>query len=311
MGITPYDNQSSIGLYYRMRSFNGYYASGQQHNPFPSGKLRTAHGGHGSGSVTAPVYSGNDFEEYRVLELRGKYFIHHRIELNVILPYVWNSAENEQSTIHVSGTGDFSFFAGCHVIRPDEAKKLQQRLIAGAGIKLPSGNPDAHGEDGARYDALLQSGTGTTDYFIYANYILGFRKSGLSAAGSWKWNGENKFNEAVAPGLAAYLNLFYKIKAGSKMLFIPSIQGYYEYTKGIMVNGVVQPGTSMNTSLAGPGIEIFYDNLSLSGLFQIPLYEQKDLHRMGSAGRIMIGLTYNFNQRNYLLKKEPNNFQSH
>ena len=80
MGITPYDNQSSFGLYHRYRSFSAY--EGQTPTFFPKTALNSSMNPqplpihkHGAGHGTE-TFPDTDFETFSTLELRGKYFIH-------------------------------------------------------------------------------------------------------------------------------------------------------------------------------------------------------------------------------------------
>lgn len=302
MGITPFENQSSIGLIYRMRSFNGYYHTDQSHNAFPSGSLKTTHGDHttdpGLGTKT---YSQKDYEIYRVAELRARYFIHKRIEINVIIPHLWNQSKTDGAKSVVSGAGDLTFYSGYHLLNKTGIYKWQNRVIGGAGIKLPSGRNSLKTDKNERFNFLLQPGTGSTDYFFYLNYMTSYRKVGADINTAYRINGKNKYNESIANGLTVYMNLFYKFKWGQNIILIPSVQTYYEKTNGLKVNNVIREGTSMHVALCGPGFEIFYKNFSLHGAFQFPVYEQKEEYRLGSAGRLIAGCTYNFNQKKYII----------
>lgn len=258
MGITPYDNQSTISLFYRMRSFNGYNKTSQPHNVFPSGSMKTYHGTPDTAaSGNLPLFSPDDFEEYRVVELRAKYFIHNKIELNVIVPYILNKTQLDHWKEKSSGIGDLNFFGGYHWLKNKPEGNWQNNLITGVGIKLPTGLFSVKNRKNQRFELLLQPGTGTVDYFMYLHYITGFKKAGAALNVSYKINGENKYDESIANSLTASLNLFYKVKPGKNTLLIPSIQAYYECTKGLKTDGVFDPGTSMNLLMAGPGLEFF------------------------------------------------------
>lgn len=304
MGITPYDNQSQVSLYHRYRVFNGYRSHEQKGVFFPAGAYKVMHGGNDS---LLPVgytkkYSTNDFESYKVFELRAKYFIHNRIELNAIIPL--NSNKSKEDSIYKEhvGLGDPTFFVGYHLIKRVNYEKFQNRLIVGSGVKLPSGNYYAKDENNTRLPFLMQPGTGSVDGFFYLNYLFGYRKFGFSINSVYKVNGQNFYKERVANSTSNYLNLFFKFKVND-FIFIPAIQSYYENTKGLYINSQLQKGTAMNCLLTGPGLDLYYKNISFSTAFQFKAYEKLDGDNLNSKGRLVIGLTYNFNQRKYLLRK--------
>ncbi len=305
MGITPYDNQSQLSFYHRYRVFNGYRTYDQKGTFFPVGAYKVMHGSHDSITPTGftRVYSSKDFESYKVYELRAKYFIHHRIELNAIIPINSNKSKEDSLTRQYTGLGDPTFFAGYHLIKKVDYEKFQHRLIVGSGIKLPSGNYYAKDENKNRLPFLMQAGTGSVDGFFYANYLYGYRKFGFSINSVYKINGENYYKERIANSTSNYLNVFFKFKVND-FIIIPSVQSYYEYTKGHFINKDLQKGTSMNCLLTGPGLDLYYKTFSLSTTFQFKAYEKIEGNNLNSKGRFVVGLTYNFNQKKYLFKKK-------
>ena len=92
MGITPYDNQSGFALMHRYRIFNGYQATGQPMQFRPDGARIFLPSSLNSDNGYAHNHEGSadDFEAFRVIELRAKYFLSRRVELNAFLPYVMN-----------------------------------------------------------------------------------------------------------------------------------------------------------------------------------------------------------------------------
>lgn len=312
MGITPYDNQSSISMMYRYKSFNGYNYTSQNNSLFPQNyKTSTNNSGqtnylkHGSsGTQTTSLLSQNDYELYTTAELRGKFFIHQRVELNAIIPFVMNSnqLDNEKETIQ--GMGDVTFFSGFHLINKTMTEKFQHRLILGAGIKVPTGSCCKRNDEGERVDYLLQAGTGSLDYMAYVNYVFGYKKFGVNFNSTYKMNGENKYHERMGNSTANYLNIFYKFRQDKNLKIFPSIQGFYEYTNGEYIGDTYQAATRMSSATAGIGIDVFFKNISVNTLFSIPVYEKKIANNMALAGKFLLGITYNFNQKKYLLKSK-------
>lgn len=195
MGITPYDNQSSVGVLHRYRSFNGYQDLHQNSHFLPKG-AGIFSGGPNSNPSGAHSHNGNpaDFEVYRVTEVRAKYFIHQRLELNAFVPYVQNTTQYNQHRTTLAGLGDINVFAGVHVLRQIEVAGVQQRLILGGGLKLPTGHYYRANQEGIRYPLLYQTGTGSVDYFGYVHYIAGYKQFGLSVNSSYKLNGRNYYH---------------------------------------------------------------------------------------------------------------------
>jgi hypothetical protein len=305
MGITPYDNQSGFSLMHRYRIFNGYHEYGQSPRFFPAGARPFFPSPLNGDDGYAHNHSGNstDFEAFRVVELRGKYFLSQRVELNAFVPYVMNTSQINGRQLNASGLGDVTVFAGYHLIRAIETAGVQSRLIVGGGVKLPTGDYNRQNAQGRRYALLNQVGTGTTDGFVYANYIAGFHSFGLSVNSSFHMSNENRFQNSLAPSTATFANLFYRIPLGENWQVYPSAQLFYEKTDGEMLDGRLTGEHAMNNALLGPGLDLYYKNLSLNTSFQLPVYTAETDHP-ASAGRMVLSVGYSFNQTKYLLHRK-------
>ncbi|GAC1372231.1 MAG: hypothetical protein NVS3B25_20770 [Hymenobacter sp.] len=302
MGITPYDNQSSLSLMHRYRIFHGYQDFGQDHRFFPAGARpffpSSRHGD--TGYADDAQGDPTDFEAFRVLELRGKYFLSRRVELNAFLPYVMNTFQTSGRQLNASGVGDITVFAGYHLIRAIETAGVQSRLIVGGGLKLPTGEFRRENAQGERYPFLAQVGTGTTDGFLYANYIASLHSFGLSVNTSYRRSTENAFRSGLAPSTATFASLFYRLPLGTDWQVYPSAQLFYEKTRGETLEGQLTGEHALNNALLGPGLDVYYKNVSLNTSFQLPIYTATTDHP-ASAGRLVLSVGYSFNQTKYLL----------
>ncbi|HCN84362.1 MAG TPA: hypothetical protein DIT07_12190, partial [Sphingobacteriaceae bacterium] len=284
MGITPYDNQSSIALLYRYRSFTGY--EGQKHPLFPDGSKFLQLRNQMNSPITDHNGDPSDFEVYRALEIRGRYFLSRRMEINAIIPYNANSEQYNGNLNTVAGIGDMNIYAGYHLLRKVDQEKVNQRLIAGAGIKLPTGKFDRENFEGIRFNTLSQTGTGSTDGFVYMNYLLGYKKSGLSLSATYKVNGKNPDQESIANSTTGYLNVFHNVSLSDKIKMVPSAQLAYEYSAGEKYQGVKTGEHVMNNLMSGVGIDLFINNITLNMALQSKIYAAKDDHPQ-PAGRVV------------------------
>lgn len=290
MGITPYYNRNSISLLYRYRSFSGY--EGQNHALFPSGGSFFIPARSQNSPITNHAGNPDDYELYRSLELRGKYFINSKLEVNAILPYVSNSERYNGHTSSISGLGDINIYAGYHVLQKLE-DNFKQQLIAGAGVKLATGKNDFKNNEGIRYSSLMQAGTGSTDAFVYLNYLVGLGKFGASLNTSYKVNGTNSRDEGIANSTTSFLNIFYVQQIGKDLQIMPSAQFFYEYSGGEKYKAEKTGEHVMNNLMGGAGLDVFYKNVALNAGIQKNIWEAKTDHPM-SAGKVYVGLTYNF-----------------
>ncbi|MDQ0639196.1 hypothetical protein QF042_002761 [Pedobacter sp. W3I1] len=290
MGITPYYNRNSISLLYRYRSFSGY--EGQSHSLFPNGGSFFIPARSQDSPITNHAGDPGDYELYRSLEIRGKYFINSKLEINAILPYVSNSERYNGYTSSISSMGDINLYAGYHLVQKLE-DNFKQQLIAGAGIKLPTGKNDFKNTAGIRYSSLMQAGTGSTDGFVYLNYMVGLGKFGASLNTSYKVNGTNSRDEGIANSTTSFLNIFYTQSIGKDVKIMPSAQFFYEYSGGEKYKGQKTGEHVMNNLMGGAGIDVFYKNIALNAGIQKNIWEAETDHPM-SAGKVYVGITYNF-----------------
>ncbi len=302
MGVTPFDNQNSFALSHRYRVFNGYQAMNQNSQLFPDGSYRNGtppsvlHGG-----ATTPEMSKSDFESFKVFELRTKYFIHPRLEINALIPLAGNKQKAMGEETCANGLGDVSFFAGWHAIQKLENVKTRQRLIVGAGIKIPTGKSDFLYDDGDRIPLMLQAGTGSTDGFMYATYTAARNEWRWGATVLGKYNGTNKHEEQVRPSIVNSAFIAYQFQLCS-WIILPQLQVYEEYTNGLQRGSELIEGTGMNMILAGPGVDVYRKKLGINLAAQLPVYQKTAEMNMKTSGRLVIGLSYSFNASKYLMK---------
>lgn len=295
MGITPYDNKNSISFLHRYRVFNGYRNYQSQSHFFPKSAYRVAHADEPVDSSATKNYSSKDFESYKVFELRFKYFVLKRLELNVFVPLLSNKSKTDDEYTTHTGFGDVSINAGYHIITPKDTK-LRHKLIFGAGIKLPTGNYYAHDKHSDRLPFEMQPGTGSVDGFAYLNYVVMTKKLGASVSLNYKANGQNKFHEKLCNSHNDFVSVFYKVQI-KKMILYPSVQANYEYTDGLKVKSELQKNTEVNSLLLGPGLDIYYKSFSVNLAWQFTTYERVKNGNLKSAGRLSFGLNYSFGKK--------------
>ncbi|MBL7919001.1 MAG: hypothetical protein JNJ40_01730 [Bacteroidia bacterium] len=306
MGITPYDNQSQLTLLHRYRVFNGYRNYQQSSRFLIPGAYKTMHDPSiiaGDSTTEIKNHSSKDYETYKVIELRGKYFLHLRWEMNFILPVQQIKTKYDEDRNINSGMADPSLFLGYHIIKRLSGFAIKQRMIIGGGIKLPLGVSNKKNSEDQRMQLLNQNGTGSFDHFYYINYMVSKKWWGVNTNCIFKFNGTNKFNERYANSYNQVLSLFVKLEIKDLSIY-PSVFMNYEYCKGLYLNKNLVKGTNVNVLLVGPSIDVNYKGFVLNTSYQFNGYERVSSQSLSNAGRFVIGLTYNFNQNKYLIKNK-------
>lgn len=302
MGILPYDNQSSIGLFHRYRAFNGYASAGHSAYLFPAdasyfgtGLFRQAARGSSHshlGGGAQHSLSPRDYELFRVVELRVRWFVHDRLELTAIVPWVMNDALTDGARTNVTGLGDISVLVGYHLLVPKPIGRWRQRLIFGGGLKLPTGYYYAPGDDGRRIDLLLQAGNGMTEGMLYATYQLSHRAWVGALNGQVKISGWNYYRESYAPGWTGNVMLGRRFELGQQISVVPQLQLYGEFSEGLRFQAESLDEHRMQALLGGVGLDLFWRQLQFSASVKLPVTQQSFDHPQ-QAGRVTLGITYN------------------
>lgn len=303
MGITLYDNQSGFSLMHRYRIFNGYPLLGQAAQFRPNGanvfvpSALNSDNGYAHSHRKEPT----DFEAFRAVELRDKYFLSQRAELNAFVPYVRNSSQINGLRLNSSGLGDATVFAG-YLIRAIETAGVQSRLIMG-GVKLPTGDFPRVNAQGRRHPLLNQVGIGTTDGFVYTNHIASYRGLGLGVNGSYRVAHENALRNSLTPSTAAYGSLPYRVPLGDKWQGYPSAQAFYEKTNRETPEAQLTGEHAMNNAPLGPGLNVCYQCVSPNASVQLPVYAMATDHP-ARAARLGLAVGYSFKQTRCLLHRK-------
>lgn len=298
LGITPYDNKNSISFIHLYRIFNGYQNYQKQSYFFPTSAYKVNHGDEHTDSMLMQThnYSSKDYESYKVFELRFKYFISKRIEINTFIPLLNNKSKiNGEKNSHTN-FGDVSINGAYHLITPKADKNIRHKLIIGIGLKLATGIYYVHDHYSKRLPFLMQPGTGSWDGLVYANYIIMSKKLGVNFNTNFKINSQNQYHERMGNSNNSIASVFYKLKYNNLTLY-PSVIANYEFSKGLYIKKELQKNTQVNSLLIGPGLDIYYKSFSLNTSWQFTAYENITSGNLKSAGRLIIGVNYSFSKK--------------
>ena len=90
-------------------------------------------------------------------------------DLTILVPVVTNHFDGVSPTVGGTGLGDTMALVKYRFYRRDSPRGTTQASVT-AGPKLPTGRTDLKGMDGALLPATLQPGSGSTDFFVGANW---------------------------------------------------------------------------------------------------------------------------------------------
>lgn len=90
-------------------------------------------------------------------------------DLTILVPVVTNRFDGVAPTVGGTGLGDMMALAKYRFYRRDSQRGTTQASVT-AGPKLPTGRTNLKGTNGVLLPATLQPGSGSTDFFVGANW---------------------------------------------------------------------------------------------------------------------------------------------
>ncbi len=240
-------------------------------------------------------------------DIRGTFYVRPKWSIMAIVPInakLLFSNDNQyrdgKKLEQHQGLGDVVLLAQYQAISEGKllkAKKLQQRLVFGAGVKLPTGKFNEVGYDGQlRPD--LQNGSGSVDFITTVNYILRSKSWGVTSMVSYKMNTANKNGYRFANSLNVDLRGFW-FKEFKRVAIAPSTGLWLEHAGNNLDPDAetYQPtgGLYLFSSL---GLDLYKGNWGLNVLWRHPLAQQiVKNEQFGNVTGFQVGLKYAFNAK--------------
>lgn len=240
-------------------------------------------------------------------DIRGTFYVRPKWSIMAIVPITAkllysddNQYRDGKKLEQHQGLGDVVLMAQYQVLTEGkrlEAKKLKQRLVLGAGVKLPTGKFNAMGYDN-KLRPDLQNGSGSIDFITSANYILRSKKWGVTTMISYKINTANKNGYRFANSLNVDLRGFW-MKEFKRVAIAPSTGLWLEHAGD---NRNPDTETTMPTGglylFSTVGFDIYKGNWGVNLLWRQPVAQQivKNEQFQNVSG-FQIGLKYAFDAK--------------
>ncbi len=246
------------------------------------------------GSVLGEEHSN---DTYSKLELWGRYYVNEKIQVFAFIPYSYNTMDGTEQEIKTHGLGDVSILANYLILNTgsDKTKKLKHTLMAGAGLKLPTGKYDME-DNGQIVNRNFQLGTGSIDFILSGVYTIRYQKLGLTSEAGYKINTRNNHQYLFGNQFHTSARVFYWQNIKSVSL-LPNAGVYYEKAAQHRDGEIIQANTGGDALLLSAGLEMYYNRFSLGFTFQDPIkqhYNSDDIAEITSKDRITISLTCSF-----------------
>ncbi len=251
LGILPQFYRQFIGVQYQYTSFSAMQAS-----------------------LMDPEDYERAYEFNSTYQVWGRYYLGKRLQLFGFIPYHVNSGSDAGSPFKTEGIGDVSVLANYVVIKDDSNCKVwHQALLAGGGVKLPTGKNTGITTLDEQGLPNVQAGTGSWDFVVNANYTVRREKIGVNADVAYTITTANSSGYKYGNRLNSGVMAFYWYAKNSFSL-MPQAGVKYEYSLHDYDNYQrkwLNENSGGNVVFGSVGAQAYYKRVGAKAIYSIPL----------------------------------------
>lgn len=234
---------------------------------------------------------------YHSWELMGRFYPHRRVQLLAFLPLNYNMQTSPSGDYHLVGLGDMSVMGLYNIYNTSflGEKDTKHNLLAGVGVKVPTGTFRNKDNQGNLLPVGFQLGTGSVDILVTAIYTLRHKRWGLNNSVTYKINTPNadtyKFGNQLTASTTAFF--LHQIKDKNWGL-MPKLGLQFEHANYNLKNEYKRINTGGNQLVASTGLEIYYKKIQMGFDFQLPIWQNLSSGLVYAQPRCMVYINYLF-----------------
>ena len=249
LGILPGYNYNFVGFQYLRSNFTSDHPSLYENRP-----------------------NEHSADRYHTFQVWGRYNLGSHYQLFAFIPYQQNTHNEDSANAKSSGIGDISVLVN-RVFLKNEEGKIKHLLLAGLGIKAPTGQHTGL----STLDKLglpnMQPGSGSWDFIANANYTLGYKKTGINLDAAYTLTTVDKYQYKYGNRLNSGLTAFYSF-AWKKLSVVPQIGARYEYTLHDYDNYTrkwLNDQSGGHLCYVSAGMQTYYKKMGARLTYQLPV----------------------------------------
>jgi hypothetical protein len=211
-------------------------------------------------------------EQTLTTELWGRWNIKNRVQLFAFLPYTINTRSEPTITETFHGLGDAMILTNVVLFNTADSigKKVKHHIMAGGGIKLPTGKFGKQSADGLLIPNM-QTGSGTVDFLVNAIYTIRIRNWGVQTDAAYRFNLENKkysyhFGNKANVGLRTYYWAMV-----NKTMLMPYAGFTGEHAAPDTRFDMIKQRTGGYALQSNVGMQVFVGKFGMGGSWSAPL----------------------------------------
>lgn len=237
------------------------------------------------------------YEFNNTYQLWGRYYIGKRVQLFGFVPYHMNSGSDMGMPIKTNGIGDVSILANAVILKDDSScKTWHQTLLAGGGVKMPTGKYTGITTLDQQGLPNVQAGTGSWDFIVNANYTVRYQKTGINADVAYTMTTANKVDYKYGNRLNTGLLAFYWWQQKDLSL-LPQAGIRYEYSLhdyDNYSNKWLNGNSGGNIIFGTVGLQSFYKRYGAKVMYNIPLEQHYAANNVTVKPRLETSILFLF-----------------
>lgn len=277
MGIMPMYQRNFIGFSYDYRFYTTYNLP-----DILTGKV---------------TQMGTD--NYHTVNLMARYYPSKRVQLYAFVPLNdYRTMDDNQLSV-IRSVGDMSVLANYIVVNTGDSmnRRHKHTLLAGGGIKLPTGPTNRPDESGLLIPNM-QPGTGSVDYIANLNYTYRCRKIGFNSEAKARLNTTNPSGYHFGDHVTGSAKAFYWYSPSNRYALLPNIGFTADYGAKDRDQSVTQLYTGGYLVNASAGVDYYRKNIVLGISCSLPALQNLSEGYVKAGPSVSFHLQYLFNSKN-------------
>lgn len=228
-------------------------------------------------------------------EIWLRYFINEKLQVFGYVPYQMNRRIESLRTTNIQGIGDIQ--ASLNYTLWNTAGKngdgWENTLIAGLGIRLPTGKYQQRDETRVILPIGMQAGNGAYGFLAQANHIIKIRKYGLHSSAQYWVNQKNELDFKPGNQLLTTVSAFYWYQKGSFVL-LPHGGLAFEKTNPDKEYNALKSHSGADSFYTNIGVDIYFNRFMFQLTGQLPIIHNQSAAQPKDQFRLSMGLALFF-----------------
>lgn len=225
--------------------------------------------------TTHPTTDGSkltSMDRFHTADIWGRFYVHKRVQLFAVIPINSFSQTESGFTTPTTGLGDVQVFVNYAVMQtPDSSNSPWKHvLLAGGGLKAPTGENNAQNRIGERLNQNLQPGTGSWDALVNMVYTVRYKKWGMNLDANARITTTNNQGFRFGNRVGGSAKFFYWAKYRN-WSFLPQIGVLADYGMKDKDQGATIPESGGLAMMGTVGADVYFKRYVAGFTFQQPL----------------------------------------